>query len=69
MVGRTGLMTNRNNDEKVVIYLVNRKIANMESSDFSKEKMKRIRQLFLSDRITFDDAIKAIANDSFIIFD
>ena len=62
-------MTNRNNDEKVVIYLVNRKIANMESSDFSKEKMKRIRQLFLSDRITFDDAIKAIANDSFIIFD
>ena len=62
-------MTNRNNDEKVVIYLVNRKIANMESSDFSKEKMRRIRQLFLSDSITFDDAVKAIANDSFIIFD
>ena len=62
-------MTNRNNDEKVVIYLVNRKIANMESSDFSKEKMKRIRQLFLSDSITFDDAVKAIADDSFIIFD
>ena len=61
-------MTNRNNDEKVVIYLVNRKIANMDSSD-SKEKMKRIRQLFLSDSITFDDAVKAIANDSFIIFD
>ena len=58
-------MTNRTNDEKVIIYLTNRKIAKNDNS----LKMKRIRQLFLSDRITFDDAVKAIANDSFIIFD
>ena len=75
-------MTTRNNDEKTIIYLVNRKIAmNMklvklygdkaEYSDFSKEKlfaqndkMRRIRQLFLNGFITFDDAVKAIANDS-----
>ena len=61
-------MTNRNNDEKVIIYLVNRKIASNMENDNSL-KMRRIRQLFLSDRITFDDAVKAIANDSFIIFD
>ena len=67
MVGRTDLMTNRQNDEKVIIYLTNRKIAsNMKDNSL---KMKRIRQLFLSDKITFDDAVKAIANDSFIIFD
>ena len=60
-------MTNRTNDEKVVIYLTNRKMSNMENDN--SLKMRRIRQLFLSDRITFDDAIKAIANDSFIIFD
>ena len=59
-------MTNRNNDEKVIIYLVNRKIA---SNNDNSLKMRRIRQLFLSDKITFDDAVKAIANDSFIIFD
>ena len=58
-------MTNRTNDEKVIIYLTNRKIAKNDNS----LKMRRIRQLFLSDRITFDDAVKAIANDSFIIFD
>ena len=58
-------MTNRTNDEKVIIYLTNRKIAKNDNS----LKMRRIRQLFLSDKITFDDAVKAIANDSFIIFD
>lgn len=75
-------MTTRNNDEKTIIYLVNRKIAmNMklvklygdkaEYSDFPKEKlfaqndkMRRIRQLFIKGFITFDDALKAIANDS-----
>ena len=61
-------MTNRTNDEKVIIYLTNRKIASNMKNDNSL-KMKRIRQLFLSDKITFDDAVKAIANDSFIIFD
>ena len=42
-----------------------------EYSDFSKEKlfaqndkMRRIRKLFFNGFITFDDAIKAIANDS-----
>ena len=71
-----------NDDKKVVMYLVNRKIAmNMELvklysdkaeySDFPKEKlfaqndkMRRIRQLFVRGFITFDDAIKAIVNDS-----
>ena len=62
-------MTNRTNDEKVIIYLTNRKMSNMENDNSNSLKMRRIRQLFLSDRITFDDAIKAIANDSFIIFD
>ena len=75
-------MATRNNDEKTIIYLANRKIAmNMklvklygdkaEYSDFPKEKlfaqndkMRRIRKLFLNGFITFDDAIKAIANDS-----
>ena len=75
-------MTTRNNDEKTIIYLVNRKIAmNMklvklygdkaEYSDFPKEKlfaqndtMRRIRKLFLNGFITFDDAVKSIANDS-----
>ena len=75
-------MITRNNDEKTIIYLVNRKIAmNMkliklygdkaEYSDFPKEKlfaqydkMRRIRQLFIKGFITFDDAVKAIANDS-----
>ena len=61
-------MTNRTNDEKTIIYLTNRKIASNMENDNSL-KMRRIRQLFLSDRITFDDAVKAIANDSFIIFD
>ena len=61
-------MTNRTNDEKVVIYLTNRKIWNASNNDDSL-KMRRIRQLFLSDKITFDDAVKAIVNDSFIIFD
>ena len=41
----------------------------MENDNSLKLRMRRIRQLFLSDRITFDDAVKAIANDSFIIFD
>ena len=72
----------RNNDEKTIIYLVNRKIVmNMkliklygdkaEYSDFPKEKlfaqndkMRKIRKLFLNGFITFDDAVKAIANDS-----
>ena len=62
-------MTNRTNDEKVIIYLTNRKMSNIENDNSNSLKMRRIRQLFLSDRITFDDAIKAIANDSFIIFD
>lgn len=72
-------MTTRNNDEKIVIYLVNRKIAtNMElvklygdKADFPKtklfaqnDKMRRIRKLFLSGFITFDEAVKSIANDS-----
>ena len=75
-------MVTRNNDEKTIIYLVDRKIAmNMklvklygdkaEYSDFSKEKlfaqndkMRRISQLFTRGFITFDDAVKAIANDS-----
>ena len=75
-------MTTRNNDEKTIIYLVNRKIAmNMkllklygdkaEYSDFPKEKlfaqndkMRRIRKLFCNGFITFDETIKAIANDS-----
>ena len=72
----------RNNDEKTIIYLVNRKIVmNMkliklygdkaEYSDFPKEKlfaqndkMRKIRKLFLNGFITFDDAVKSIANDS-----
>ena len=75
-------MATRKQDEKTIIYLVNRKIAmNMKLlklygdkagySDFPKEKlfaqndkMRRIRQLFVRGFITFDDAIKAIANDS-----
>ena len=75
-------MITRNNDEKTIIYLINRKIAmNMklvklygdkaEYSDFPKEKlfaqndkMRRIRKLFFNGFITFDDAVKAIANDS-----
>ena len=75
-------MATRKQDEKTIIYLVDRKIAmNMklvklygdkaEYSDFSKEKlfaqndkMRRIRQLFLNGFITFDETIKAIANDS-----
>ena len=62
-------MTNRTNDEKTIIYLTNRKIASNMGNDDNSFKMKRIRQLFLSDKITFDDAVKSIANDSFIIFD
>ena len=62
-------MTNRTNDEKTIIYLTNRKIASNMGNDDNSLKMRRIRQLFLSDKITFDDAVKAIANDSFIIFD
>ena len=62
-------MTNRQNDEKVIIYFTNRKIASNMGNDDNSLKKKRIRQLFLSDKITFDDAVKAIANDSFIIFD
>ena len=75
-------MATRKQDEKTIIYLVDRKIAmNMkliklygdkaEYSDFSKEKlfaqndkMRRIGQLFVKGFITFDDAVKAIANDS-----
>ena len=72
-------MTTRTNDEKTVIYLTNRKItANMkliklygDKADFPKEKlsvqnnkMRHIRQLFMSGFITFDDAVKSIANDS-----
>ena len=75
-------MNTMNDDKKVVMFLVNRKIAmNMELvklygdkaeySDFPKEKlfaqndkMRRISQLFVRGFITFDDAVKAIANDS-----
>ena len=72
-------MVTRNNDEKTIIYLVNRKIAmNMklvkfygDKTDFPKtklfaqnDKMRRIRQLFIRGFITFDDAVKSIANDS-----
>ena len=74
--------TMANDDKKVVIYLVNRKIAmNMElvklysnKADFpnfptkkifaQNDKMRRISQLFVRGFITFDDAVKAIANDS-----
>ena len=75
-------MATRKQDEKTIIYLVDRKITmNMklvklygdktEYSDFPKEKlfaqndkMRRIRKLFLNGFITFDDAVKSIANDS-----
>ena len=72
-------MTTRNNDEKIIIYLINRKIAaNMElvklygdKADFPKaelfaqnDKMRRIRKLFFNGFITFDEAVKSIANDS-----
>ena len=72
-------MATRKQDEKTIIYLVNRKIAmNMElvklysdKADFPKaklfaqnDKMRRIRKLFFNGFITFDDAVKAIANDS-----
>lgn len=72
-------MTTRNNDEKTIIYLVNRKIAaNMklvklygDKTDFPKaklfaqnDKMRHIRQLFVNGFITFDESLKAIANDS-----
>ena len=72
-------MTTRNNDEKIIIYLINRKIAaNMklvklygDKTDFPKaklfaqnDKMRHIRQLFVNGFITFDDSLKAIANDS-----
>ena len=72
-------MTTRNNDEKTIIYLVNRKITtNMElvklygdKADFPKaklfaqnDKMRRIRKLFDNGFITFDEAVKGIANDS-----
>ena len=60
-------MTNRTNDEKVIIYLTNRKMSNMKNDN--SLKMRRNRQLNLNGSITFDDAVKAIANDSFIIFD
>ena len=68
-----------NDDKKVVIYLVNRKIStNMElvkiygdKADFPKtklfaqnDKMRRIKKLFFNGFITFDEAVKAIANDS-----
>ena len=68
-----------NDDKKVVMYLVNRKIAmNMElvklysdKADFPKtklfaqnDKMRRIRKLFFNGFITFDETINAIANDS-----
>ena len=71
--------TMANDDKKVVMYLVNRKIAmNMElvklysdKADFPKaklfaqnDKMRRIRKLFFNGFITFDETIKAIANDS-----
>ena len=72
-------MTTRNNDEKIIIYLTNRKIAaNMklvklygDKTDFPKaklfaqnDKMRRIRKLFFNGFITFDEAVKSIANDS-----
>ena len=72
-------MITRNNDEKTIIYLVNRKIAiNMklvklygDKADFPKaklfaqnDKMRRIRKLFFNGFITFDEAVKSIANDS-----
>lgn len=72
-------MTTRNNDEKTIIYLVNRKVAaNMklvklygDKADFPKaklfaqnDKMRHIRKLFLNGFITFDEAVKSIANDS-----
>ena len=72
-------MTTRNNDEKIIIYLINRKIAaNMklvklygDKADFPKDKlfaqndkMRCVRKLFLNGFITFDDAVKCIANDS-----
>ena len=72
-------MTTRNNDEKTIIYLTNRKIAaNMklvklygDKTDFPKDKlfaqndkMRHIRQLFFNGFITFDEAVKSIANDS-----
>ena len=68
-----------NDDKKVVIYLVNRKIStNMklvklygDKADFPKtklfaqnDKMRHIRQLFVNGFITFDESLKAIANDS-----
>ena len=68
-----------NDDKKVVIYLVNRKISmNMElvkiygdKADFPKAKlfaqngkMRRIRKLFDNGFIPFDKAVKSIANDS-----
>ena len=71
--------TMNNDDKRVVIYLVNREISmNMElvklygdKADFSKtklfaqnDKMRRIRKLFLNGFITFDEAVKSIANDS-----
>ena len=71
--------TMNNDDKKVVIYLVNRKISmNMElvkiygdKADFPKaklfaqnDKMRRIRKLFFNGFITFDEAVKSIANDS-----
>ena len=71
--------TMNNDDKRVVIYLVNRKISmNMEliklysdKADFPKaklfaqnDKMRRIRKLFLNGFITFDEAVKSIANDS-----
>ena len=72
-------MTTINDDKRVVIYLVNRKISmNMklvklygDKADFPKaelfaqnDKMRRIRKLFLNGFITFDEAVKSIANDS-----
>ena len=72
-------MTTRNIDERTIIYLVNRKIGeNMklvklygDKTDFPKaklfaqnDKMRHIRQLFVNGFITFDESLKAIANDS-----
>ena len=71
-------MTTRNYDERVIIYLVNRKIAaNMkmvkiysDKADFPKTKllaqnnrMRQVRQLFVGGFITFDEAVKSIANE------
>ena len=74
--------TMTNDDKKVVMYLVNRKIAmNMELVKLYSDKaeypnfptrklfaqndtMRRIRKLFFNGFITFDDAVKSIANDS-----